>query len=129
MKIKRKAIHAELRKTSKTFDGWLKYEVLIENPDGSREKVPAYGRDLQDALSRVVHDDKVKKILPKIEKVPAWLWVLLWFGVITYVTVEINNHQEALSDWVGLIYVGSISAMTLLTITISNWFKLRNRNR
>ena len=127
--MKRKAIHAELRKTSKTFDGWLKYEVLIENPDGSREKVPAYGRDLQDALSRVVHDDKVKKILPKIEKIPIWTWVVLWFAAITYITIEIDNHKAALSEWIGLIYVGSVAVLTLLTVAITNWFKLRNRSK
>ena len=63
--MKRKAIHAELRKESKTFEGWLKYEVTIQEEDGKTSKVPAYGKDLQDALSRVVHDEKV-------EKLPGW---------------------------------------------------------
>ena len=71
MKRKAKAIHAELRKESKSFDGWLKYEVTIEYPNGKTEQVPAYGKDLQDALSRVAHDKKVEKLarinLPTIQ--------------------------------------------------------------
>ena len=57
MKRKAKAIHAELRKESKSFDGWLKYEITIQYPNGKTEQVPAYGKDLQDALSRVAHDN------------------------------------------------------------------------
>ena len=62
MKRRAKAIHAELRKGSIAFDGWLKYEVTIEHPNGKQEKVPAYGKDLQDALSRVAHDKKVEQL-------------------------------------------------------------------
>ena len=60
--MKRKAVQAELRKESKTFKGWLKYEVTIQNVNGSTEVVPAYGKDLQDALSRVAHDEKIIKL-------------------------------------------------------------------
>ena len=60
--MRRRAVHAELRKESATFNGWLKYEVTIQEEDGSIDKVPAYGKDLQDALGRVVHDEKVLRI-------------------------------------------------------------------
>ena len=67
-KRKKIAINAELRKESKSFDGWFKYEVTIKNEDGKTQVVPAYGKDLQDALSRVVHDENVKKIETKVIK-------------------------------------------------------------
>ena len=69
-KQKAKVLNATLRKESETFNGYFKYEVEIENEDLSTEKVPAYGKDLQDALSRVVHDRRVEKILPVVKKIP-----------------------------------------------------------
>ena len=60
--MKRKVLNVTYRKDSRTFDDWMKYEIEILNEDGSIEKIPAYGKDLQDALSRVVHDAKVEKI-------------------------------------------------------------------
>ena len=79
-KKRRVATNATLRKESKTFDGWLKYEVEVKNEDGSVETVPAYGKDLQDALQRVVHDETVKKIETKvIRKIPETGWAFAWF--------------------------------------------------
>lgn len=129
MKKRRTAIHAELRKESKTFEGWLKYEVTIKNKNGSIEKVPAYGKDLQDALSRVVHDDTVKRVLPVFTKVPTWAWVFLWFFVIGIVTYQITEHQEVMGDWVGLIYVGTVGLLSVLSLSIANWFKIRNKSK
>lgn len=125
----RKAIHAELRKESKSFQGWLKYEVTIKNPDGTLDIVPAYGKDLQDALSRVVHDDKIKRILPKISRVPLAVWVICWFSILAYITVQINKYHVELGDWIGLIYTSTIGLLTIATIAVSNWFSLRNKDK
>ncbi len=54
--MKQKVINATYRKDSNTFPDWLKYEFELLNEDGTTTKIPAYGKDLQDALSRVVHD-------------------------------------------------------------------------
>lgn len=123
--IKRKAIHAELRKESKTFDGWLKYEVTIQNPDGSIEKVPAYGKDLQDALSRVVHDERVRNIEKKTKRIPDLVWVVLWFGYIlgwTILTYEVSPY----SQFNGLFLVGGLALVTGLTLLAKTWFRQRN---
>ena len=68
--MKRKVLNVSYRKDSDTFNDWMKYEVEILNEDGSIEKIPAYGKDLQDALSRVVHDSKVEKIERKDKTYP-----------------------------------------------------------
>ena len=125
-KAKRKAIHAELRKESKTFEGWLKYEVTVKNVDGTIEKIPAYGKDLQDALSRVVHDEKVQKITPTINKIPVPVWIILWFFGIGLTTIEVMSHAATLGEWVGIIFIGAVGILTTLTLAISNWFSLRN---
>tara|TARA_Y100000385_G_scaffold263957_1_gene296932 strand:- start:588 stop:986 length:399 start_codon:yes stop_codon:yes gene_type:complete len=123
---KRKAIHAELRKESKSFDGWLKYEVTIKNPDNTTEIVPAYGKDLQDALSRVVHDQKVERIIPTIKKVPIAIYVIFWFIIIGLSTTMLIEHQEEFGDFVGLVFIGAMLTITTFFIGISNYFKLKS---
>ena len=127
-KKKKVAIHVEIRKESQTFDGWLKYEVTIKNSEGELEKVPAYGKDLQDALSRVVHDDKVKTIETSIiNKVPASGWAIAWFlGLAVLVLVG-----DLLTDHINTGYwiLGIIPTYAFMTLSINNWFTLRNRNK
>lgn len=130
MKNRKKAVHAELRKESKTFDGWLKYEITIRNEDGSTEKVPAYGKDLQDALSRVVHDEKIRKVLPVITKIPPFVWAIIWFVSIFFITLFYTQHGgEMLGDSVGLLYVATIAVLISVTVSINNWFRLKNKDK
>jgi len=128
MKSKRKAIHAELRKESQTFDGWLKYEVTIKNEDDTIETIPAYGKDLQDALSRVVHDHKVKKIEDKVVgKVPLTGWVIAWFlGMVLTISLIYGNVEYR---YMGIWIVADILIYTFMTLSLSNWFKLRNTRK
>ena len=122
--MKKRAIHAELSKASAE---WLTYEVTIQNEKGEVEKIPAYGKDLQHALSRVVHDDRVKKVKPIVDKVPQELWVILWFIGIGAITVSALSHQKQLGDWVSLVYISGVVGLTVTVLSIKNWFKLRNK--
>ena len=123
--MKRKAIHAELRKESKSFEGWLKYEVTILEEDGKTIKVPAYGKDLQDALRRVVHDEKVEKLEKKTKRIPDFLWVILWFGYMlgwTMLTYEVSPYDK----FDGLFFIGGIALITGVTLWAKTWFRKRN---
>lgn len=126
MKRKAKAIHAELRKESKSFDGWLKYEVTIEYPNGKTEQVPAYGKDLQDALSRVAHDKKVEKLarinLPTISAIFLILLALTTFTVIGY-------NLDKLGDSAGPIIISTLVLLSTLTLSVGNWFSIRNTDK
>ena len=128
-KAKKIAVNAELRKESKSFNGWFKYEIDIKNEDGTITKVPAYGKDLQDALSRVVHDDQVKKFSFVLEKVPSFVWILIWFVTMGAITSYYTNHATEIGDAVGLLYIATVSVLTTITISINNWFKLRNKDK
>ena len=127
MKRRAKAIHAELRKESISFDGWLKYEVTIEHPNGDREKVPAYGKDLQDALSRVVHDKKIEKITPVVRKVPSPVWALLWLLSNMVVIYQLSTVDRMLGPWIGFVYVAAIALISTLTLAISNYLSIQNQ--
>ena len=121
--MKRKAIHAEYRKSSESFPDWLKYEITILNENGTTEKVPAYGKDLQDALSRVVHDERVEKITKKTKVIPWWGWVASWFGYLGFITFwwSISNNTNILAG-------GILSAMLIL-VMVMLWSKDRNVER
>jgi len=127
-KKRRVATNATLRKESKTFDGWLKYEVEVKNEDGSVETVPAYGKDLQDALQRVVHDETVKKIETKvIRKIPETGWAFAWFLGLAFSASMIYYNSD--HKYAGFYLIGTLILYTFMTITVTNWFNLRNRDK
>lgn len=124
--MKQKVINVTYRKDSQTFPDWLKYEVEILKEDGSVDTIPAYGKDLQDALSRVVHDQKVEKIEKKITKrIPDTVWVILWFGYMlgwTMLTYEVSPYDH----FDGLLFISGVAFISGLTFWAKSWFRLRN---
>lgn len=127
-KPKAKAIHAELRKESKKFEGWLKYEVTIQYPNGETEQVPAYGKDLQDALSRVVHDQKIEKIEKKfLSKISETGWVLAWFLGLAFAVSSIYYHVE--TEYAGWWIIGMLFFYSFFTLSVNNWFQIRNKDK
>jgi hypothetical protein len=124
-KNKKKAIHAEYRKTSESFPEWLKYEVTILSEDGKISKVPAYGKDLQDALSRVVHDEKVEKVSKTTKRIPDLVWVLMWFGYMLGL-VQLTYSYSGYNEFNGLFFMGGMIILTTAILSIKNWLRLRN---
>ena len=63
MKSRRKATKAELIRESKDHPGYFKYKVTILEVDGTIHDVPAYGKDMQDAIERLVWVERIDKSL------------------------------------------------------------------
>lgn len=123
--MKQKVINATYRKNSQTFPDWLKYEVEILNEDGSTETIPAYGKDLQDALSRVVHDKRVVAVEKRTKRIPDVVWVVLWFGYM------LGLAEYSMTMWTndttkGIVFVCGTAFITGLTLWAKAWFRLRN---
>lgn len=118
--MKRKAIDVKYRKTSESFPEYLKYEVTVLNEDGTTEVIPAYGKDLQDALSRIVHDEKVKKITNKTRKVSMYVWMASWFGYLGALSFwfERSGHP--------VILIGGLSFAVLAFVIVAIYLRLRN---
>lgn len=129
MKQNRKVLNVKYRKDSKTFPDWMKYEIEILNEDGSVDIIPAYGKDLQDALSRVEHDNKVEKVSKVIKKIPDFIWLVLWFSFISVLTTYVMSNLDLFGAWAGSIFVGGMLLVTGITMSIHNWFTLRNRDK
>ena len=62
MSKKRKAIDCKLIRPSNSNPGYFKYEVTIQETNGTTSKHPAYGKDMQDAISRLIWNERVDKI-------------------------------------------------------------------
>ena len=118
--MKQKAIDVKYRKTSESFPDYLKYEITVLNEDGTTEVIPAYGKDLQDALSRVVHDDKVKKITKRTRKMSMYVWVSAWFGYLGALSVWFQKSGEP------FILVGGLGFAMLAFGVIVFYLKKRN---
>lgn len=129
MKQNRKVLNVKYRKDSKTFPDWMKYEIEILNEDGSVDIIPAYGKDLQDALSRVEHDNKVEKVSKVIKKIPDFIWLVLWFSFISVLTTYVMSNLDLFGAWAGSVFVGGMLLITGITMSIHNWFTLRNRDK
>lgn len=128
MKQRKIAIKAEYRKDSEAFPEWLKYEVTILKDDGTTEKVPAYGKDLQDALSRVVHDEKVKKVGETTKKIPDIVWAVLWFGYMLGL-VNVTYLISGDGKFNGIFFVGGLAVLSLGIWRAESWLRMRNQDR
>lgn len=64
---KRKAIKCELARTSNSHPNYFKYIVTIEEVDGTTHQVPSYGKDMQDAISRLVWNERGNKVVSTID--------------------------------------------------------------
>ena len=125
--MKAKVIKVTYRKDSETFPQWLKYEVTLLHQDGTTQTIPAYGKDLQDALSRVVHDKKVVEVEKRVKRIPEIIWIILWFGYILGL-IEFTYLVSPYDKFNGALFLGGMSLITLITLWGKNWFRMRNKD-
>ena len=125
--MKQKVINVSYRKDSQTFPEWMKYEIELLNEDGTTEKIPAYGKDLQDALSRVVHDFKVEKIEEKTKRIPEIIWIVLWFGYMIGL-VELTWLVSPYDKFDGVFFLGGMFILTFGVLFAKKWFRMRNKD-
>ena len=121
--MKQKVIDVKYRKDSQTFPKWMKYEVTLLNEDGSTEKIPAYGRDLQDALSRVVHDKKIEKINRKVKVIPLWAWATAWFGYLGFISLWWQQSGNV------NVLAGGVLLNMILLLIVGLWSQNRNKDK
>ena len=88
--MKRKVLNAKFKKQSETYPEYFKYDLEIQEVDGTINHVPAYGKDLQDALSRVVKKEKVTKLRGYLGNSILFLAIIFMAYVtgITYATIH-----------------------------------------
>ena len=119
-KNRKRVIQATHRKDSESFPGWMKFEIVLENEDGTQETIPAYGKDLQDALSRINHDLRVNKIMRMLKSIPQWISLVLWFAYFGILSAWSNKDNT----W-HILIIG-IGCLLVIGTIIAFWFKRRN---
>jgi hypothetical protein len=120
--MKKKVIKVEYRKDSESFPDWLKYEITILKQDGTIDKIPAYGKDLQDALSRIVHDERVDKIHNKTSSIPWWIWALVYFIYMSFISIWSISYNKP-----SILIFGLIGTLAFIFI-LNKFLKKRNKD-
>lgn len=115
---KRRALFCKLIKKSDTHDGYYKYLVTVGEKDGSIHKQPVYGRDMQDAISRLIKKELTVKVERKLEN--AGLIFLLWLGIMGAPAIFTGIN----SPWYLLYIFGPV---VLATIMAAWWYNHVNK--
>ena len=118
--MERKIINVSYRKESNSFPEWLKYEITILNRDGKEEVIPAYGRDLEDAISRIKHDERVTKFESTANRIHPIIYLLVW---VTFMSGVVGLHY--MLDEPLVILYGLIFAVFAITF-VQWWSQYRN---
>ena len=78
---RRRAIKCEILKKSTSHKNYCKYKITICELDGTVHSEVAYGKDMQDALSRLINTERTVKVEKKIENNVLWI-LLIWATIM-----------------------------------------------
>jgi len=111
MKSRRKAIDCTLVRESKDNPGYFKYQVTIQEVDGTVHVVPAYGKDMQDAISRLVWSERREAVIKKKATTP--ILIAAWFTtiIVPSIIAAITNNPAWVLGALGLSILLAISAI------------------
>jgi len=110
-KERRRAIHCQLLEPSKTSPGYYKYQITIRELDGTEYIVPVYGKDMQDAIERLLWNERVDNVLEKKVTMPIFVGLGL-------VIIGLGGALSALQDnplWIA----GSIGTVVVAAIAVN----------
>ena len=100
---RRRAIECTIVEKSKSNPGYLKYQVTIQEKDGTVHKQPCYGKDMQDALSRLINRERTVKVEKKMERNP-FMFFFVWCVIMA--VPAILSDIESTPWFILYIFVG-----------------------
>ena len=120
---KRRAIECKIVGRSKSNPGYCKYMITVAEMDGTIHKQPAYGKDMQGALSRLMNRELTVKVEKKLETNTGLIfiaWLLLmgtpaiifgaqdtpWYLALTFGTIIMLMAVASL--WYNYIKKGEV---------------------
>jgi|TARA_R110001606_G_scaffold344117_3_gene492791 hypothetical protein len=99
---RRRAIECKIVERSKSNPGYCKYMITIAEMDGTVHKQPAYGKDMQDALSRLMSKEKFVKVEHSLQNGwPFLAWMIL-MGVPSYFMEKTGSPLYLLYGFLGV---------------------------
>ena len=108
---RRRAIECKIVERSKNNPGYCKYMITIAEMDGTIHKQPAYGKDMQGALSRLLNKERTVKVEKRLMDNPfvfflGWLLIMGWPAII--------GKDITSSPWyIGYGFIGIISLVII----------------
>ena len=84
---RRRAIDCKIVERSKNNPGYCKYMVTVAELDGTITQHPVYGKDMQNALKRLMNQERTVKVEKKVMNNPflfflGWLLMMGWPAII-----------------------------------------------
>ena len=111
---RRRAIDCKIVERSKSNPGYCKYNITIAELDGTVHTEPAYGKDMQDALSRLINNERTVKVERKIETHTGLIF-LIWLVAMGTPAFFVDHH----TPWF-LLY--TFASLILLMIVAAWWY-------
>ena len=115
---RRRALECTLVEKSKSNPGYLKYMVTIGEKDGTVHKQPAYGKDMQGALSRLINKEMTDKVERKLETNTGVVF-LIWLVVMGVPAVFADTG----SPWFLAYVFGSVFLLLFVTMWWYSYIK------
>lgn len=115
---RRRALECTLVEKSKSNPGYLKYMVTIGEKDGTVHKQPAYGKDMQGALSRLINKERTVKVEKRLETNTGVVF-LVWLVVMGVPAVFADTG----SPWFLAYVFGSVFLLLFVTMWWYSYIK------
>jgi hypothetical protein len=117
---RRKAISSKLIRKSKSHPHYFKYEITIQEKDGQIYSQPAYGKDMQDALSRLIWTERTTKVGRTMSKLDiVWVFAAWVISLVIPTILTTQNHNPI---WL-LMTVGCVISFVGGYILWDNYLK------
>ena len=109
---RRRAIKCEILKKSSSHKGYCKYKITICELDGTVHSEVAYGKDMQDALSRLINTERTIKVEKKLERNPL-IFFLVWMALMAIPAIIYGDF--AYTPWFVIYMFASFTSLFAIT--------------
>tara|TARA_R110002050_G_scaffold191969_2_gene326825 strand:- start:501 stop:884 length:384 start_codon:yes stop_codon:yes gene_type:complete len=75
--LRRRAVDCKIIRKSRSNPGYFKYMVTVAEMDGTTSQHPVYGKDMQNALSRLMNQQRTEVIENKMTRNP-FIFFMIW---------------------------------------------------
>jgi len=116
---RRRALECKLIEKSKTSPGYLKYEVTIGEKDGTKHTQPVYGKDMQDALNRLLNVELTGKVEKKLETNTGLIF-FTWLLIMGTPAILFGSQD---TPWYLAYTFGGIILIMIVTVLWYNYIR------
>ena len=114
---KRRALMCKLVRASKENKGYFRYDVTIGERNGKITRVPAYGKDMQDALQRLLWKQRTDKLEERMGV--GWVFIA-WIVTMVWPIFVVDDHTP-------MFLVFSMGSVITLIAALALWWNYINK--